>query len=153
MSPVTFDNDRLTARVAENIKVARIRRGLSGRDLGDRLGVSHTWVSARETGAVSCTLRDVAAIAAAFGMSEAELLGFDEESLVRSEAREVDDIIRNEDREYEQRQVDAFLAGLGMLVAGMYASVVRRPRRRALPAAPKEAKMRDSRPAEKRTRR
>jgi transcriptional regulator with XRE-family HTH domain len=138
MSPVTFDNDRLTERVAENIKVARIRRGLSGRELGDRLGVSHTWISVRETGAVSCTLKDIAAIADALRMSEAELLGFDEQDLVRSEAREVDGIIRNEDREYEQRDVDAFLGGLGMLVAGMYASVARRTRRRAIAAPPKQ---------------
>jgi transcriptional regulator with XRE-family HTH domain len=108
--------------------------------LGDRLGVSHTWVSARETGAVSCTVKDIAALAAAMRMSEAELLGFDEQDLVRSEAREVDDIIRNEDREYDQHNVDAFLAGLGMLVAGMYASV-RRTKRRALPPAPKEPQM------------
>jgi transcriptional regulator with XRE-family HTH domain len=132
MSPVTFDKDRLTTKVAENIKVARIRRGLSGRHLAELLGVSHTWISNRETGDLSCTLRDVAAIADALGMSEAELLGFDEQVLVRSESREVDDIIRNEDREYDQRNVDAFLAGLGMLVAGMYASIHRG--RRALPS-------------------
>lgn len=140
MSPLTYDKDRLTAKVAENIKVARIRRGLSGRELAELIGddgVSHTWVSNRETGDVSCTLRDVTAIAAALKMSEAELLGFNEQLLVRSEAKEVNDIIRNEDLEYDQRHIDAFMAGLGMLVAGMYASVAqRRARRRALPPAP-----------------
>jgi transcriptional regulator with XRE-family HTH domain len=141
MSPVTFDNDSLTERVAENIKVARIRRGLSGRELANRLGVSHTWVSVRETGAVPCSTRDIAALADALRMSEAELLGFDEQDLVRSEAREVDSIIRNEDREYEQRDVEAFLGGLGMLVAGLYhASISRRSRRRALPPARPVAK-------------
>lgn len=130
MSPVTYDKDRLTEQVAENIKVARIRRGLSGRQLAERLGVSHTWISVRETGSLSCSLRDVAALADALGMSDAELLGYDQQTLIRSEAREVDDIIRNEDREYDPRHVEAFLGGLGMLVAGMYASV---RRRRALP--------------------
>lgn len=132
MSPVTFDKDRLTTRVAENIKVARIRRGLSGRQLAERLGVSHTWVSVRETGSLSCTLRDIGALAEAMHMSEAELLGFDEQVLVRSEAREVDQIIRNEDHEYDPQNVAAFLSGLGMLVGGLYATV--RPRRRALPS-------------------
>ena len=132
MSPVTFDKDTLTAQVAENIKVARIRRGLSGRELAERLGVSHTWVSVRETGSLSCTLRDIGALADALRMSVAELLGFSEEALVRSEAREVDTIIRNEDHEYEPHNVAAFLNGLGMLVGGMYATTVR-PRRRGLP--------------------
>lgn len=131
MSPVTYDKDQLTERVAENIKVARIRRGLSGRALADRLGVSHTWISVRETGALSCTLRDIAALADAMNMTEAELLGFEEHVLVRSEAREVDQIIRNEDKEYTQRNVDAYLSGLGMLNGGMYATAA--PRRRALP--------------------
>jgi transcriptional regulator with XRE-family HTH domain len=139
MSPVTYDKDHLTERVAENIKVARIRRGLSGRELGDRLGVSHTWVSVRENGTVSCTLKDIAALADALDMTEGELLGFGEEALVRSEAREVDAIIRNEDHEYQQVHIDRFLAGLGMLVAGMYGTVIRRPRR-ALPTGEKKRK-------------
>ena len=136
MSPVTFDKDRLTEQVAENIKFARIRRGLSGRRLAELIGedgVSHTWVSSRETGDVSCTLRDIAALAAALDMSEAELLGFDEQALVRSEAREVDQIIRNEDREYQPHNVDAFLSGLGMLIGGMYATVRPRGTKRAAP--------------------
>ena len=113
MSPVTFAKDWLTEQVAENIKVARIRRGWSGRQLAERIGehgVSHTWVSSRETGDVSCTLKDIAALAAALRMSEAELLGFNQSALVRSEAREVDEIIRNEDREYTDHNVAAYLS-------------------------------------------
>lgn len=129
MSPVAIDTDPLTRQVAEGIRVALAIRHHSERELARRLGKSQNWMNLRTTGGQSPTLSDICIIAEALDMSPAELMGFG--GLVRSESREVDEIIQNKDHEYDPRNVRAFLAGLGMLVGGMYATV--RPKRRVLP--------------------
>jgi len=93
----------------------------------------------RTTGGQSPTLSDIHIIAEALDMSPAELMGFEQSPIVCSEAREVDDIILNKEGEYERRNIEAFLSGLGMLIGGMYATA--RPARRRLPPAPKEPQM------------
>lgn len=139
MSPVTFDKDRLTAKVAENIKMARIRRGLSGRELAERIGedgVSHTWVSNRETGDVSCTLRDITALAEALDVPEAELLGFEQRDLARPELRDLNEQLL--DPRLPRAALDIVLGLVGQAVA---VAIMATPRRRALPPAPKEPQM------------
>jgi transcriptional regulator with XRE-family HTH domain len=137
MSPLTYDKDRLTAKVAENIRMVRIRRDLSGRELAELIGgVSHTWVSNRETGDVSCSLRDITALAEALQVSEAELLGFEEQALVRSEVRDLDEALR--DPRLPRAALDIVLGLVGQAVA---VALMATPRRRALPPAPKEPKM------------
>lgn len=137
MSPVTYDKDRLTARVAENIKMARIRRDLSGRELAELIGddgVSHTWVSNRETGDVSCTMRDISALAKALRVSEAELLGYEE--LARPELHDLNRELR--DPRLPRAALDIVLGLVGQAVA---VAIMATPRRRALPPAPKEPQM------------
>lgn len=135
MSPVTYDKDRLTTRVAENIKMARIRRGLSGRELAELIGddgVSHTWVSNRETGDVSCTLRDISALARALRVSEAELLGF--EDFARPEFHDLNQAVKHP--RLPRPALDIVLGLVGQAVA---VAIMATPRR--LPPAPKEPQM------------
>lgn len=130
MSPVVHDNTALTERLADNLRVALMRRSISGRELARRLGVSHTWVNVRATGAVSPTLDDVSAMADALDMSPAELLGFGQPVLVNPEAQDVDEVLS--EKRLPRPARDAVLSLVGQAVALAYMSI---PKRRALPPA------------------
>jgi transcriptional regulator with XRE-family HTH domain len=56
------------------IKVAMVRKGISGRELARRLSTSQTWVSTRLTGITPLNINDLDKIARALGVSAAELL-------------------------------------------------------------------------------
>ncbi len=57
--------DSLTFRVATEIRVLLLRRGLNGAQLAQQLGVSPMWVSYRLTGRQEIGLNDLARIAGA----------------------------------------------------------------------------------------
>lgn len=110
------------------------------------MGVSHTWVSLRATGAQSPTLRDVYLIAGDLGMAPEELMGLDEGDNLRTEARDVHDILTDE-RIPGQVQ-NYFRGALGALVALAYAALPSTARGRAVVTAPQQ---RQARPAKKKT--
>lgn len=73
--------DKTTARVigAEpEIKALLDDRGISGRELARRLGVSQPWVSQRLTGETSITVADLARIVAALGVPLSALIPADD---------------------------------------------------------------------------
>lgn len=143
MAPVAFQPDT-TSELAEQAltSIAKIlsRRRISAREVCRRLGEQHTWLSKRFAGDNALTLNDVARIAEAINEKPADLLGFPQTPVVRTEARDVDDILT--DRDIPRHVQDYFLGALGQLVALVYASVPM-PKRRAITAAapPKEPKM------------
>lgn len=76
MSIDTVSNARpsLSHAVAVEIKVSMVRKGISGRQLAQRLGVSQTWVSIRLTGTTPIDLNDLQRIADALGVKVVDLL-------------------------------------------------------------------------------
>lgn len=64
----------LTLRVAEEIRVAMVRRGFNGAKLARALGVSAAWVSYRLTGAQAIDLDDLARISSVLGVSPMDLI-------------------------------------------------------------------------------
>lgn len=64
----------LTERVAEEIRVVMIRRGVTGKQLAALLGVSSAWISYRLTGAQPIDLTDLERIAVALDVTIMDLL-------------------------------------------------------------------------------
>jgi DNA-binding Xre family transcriptional regulator len=64
----------LNGKVAEEIRVAMLRRRMSGRQLATALDVSPTWISYRLTGQQAIGLDDLERIAGALNMPVRELL-------------------------------------------------------------------------------
>lgn len=64
----------LTQRLGLEIKVAMVRRGISGRRLAAALGESQTWVSTRLNGITPIDVNDLERIAEALGTDPAELI-------------------------------------------------------------------------------
>jgi transcriptional regulator with XRE-family HTH domain len=143
MTPVAFQPGT-TSELAEQAltSIAKIldRRRISAREVCRRVGEQHTWLSKRFAGEHALTLNDVARIADAINEPAADLLGFPQAPLARSEARDVDEILK--DRDIPRHIQDYFLGLIGQAVALVYASVPSpKPKRRALPAPPKEPQM------------
>lgn len=141
MAPVAFQPDthsELTEQALTSIAKILHRRRISAREVCRRLGEQHTWLSKRFAGEHALTLADVDRIAGAINESAADLLGFPQTPLARSEARDVDDILN--DKNIPRPIQDYFLGLLGQAVALVYASVPT-PKRRALPPAPVEPQM------------
>lgn len=138
MTPVVLDNDHdeLTDRFGDNLRVALARRRISARELGRRLGVSHSWVSLRTTGAQSPTLRDVQAIADELEMTTAGLLGFEQQSPSRPEIRDLEEAVA--DPRLPRTAFDIIMGLIGQAVA---VAIMATPRRKALPSVPVEPKM------------
>lgn len=68
------DNQALSARVAEEIRVLLTRRRMSGRKLAEALGVSQSAMSARLTGVTPIDLNDLEKIAAILNVEVLDLL-------------------------------------------------------------------------------
>ncbi len=64
----------LSRRVAEEIRVAMVRRGISGAGLARSLGVSQAWISYRLTGVQPIDLNDLERIARALQVEIVDLL-------------------------------------------------------------------------------
>jgi len=64
----------LTERVAEEIRVVMIRRGVTGKQLAASLGVSSAWISYRLTGTQPIDLTDLERIAVALDVSVMDLI-------------------------------------------------------------------------------
>jgi len=64
----------LSDRVAEEVRVALVRRRMSGRELARKLDVSPSWVSYRLTGSQPIDLNDLQRIAEALGLQPVDLL-------------------------------------------------------------------------------
>lgn len=71
---VTPSVTTFTRRVGLEIKVAMLRKGVSGRWLAGQLGESQTWISTRLTGTTPIDVNDLERIAAALGVDVASLL-------------------------------------------------------------------------------
>ncbi len=71
---VTAQRPALSRRVAEEIRVAMVRRGISGAGLARLLGVSSAWVSYRLTGTQPIDLNDLESIARALEVEIVDLL-------------------------------------------------------------------------------
>jgi len=71
---VTAGQTLLSPRVAEEIRVAMVRRRMSGATLAKALDVSAAWVSYRLTGTQEIGLNDLQRIAAVLGESTVDLL-------------------------------------------------------------------------------
>lgn len=127
MAPVVHDNTALTERMADNLRVALMRRSISGRELSRRMGVSHTWVNVRATGQVSPTLDDVSTIADALDVDPGELLGFGKPALVNREAQHVDEVLSHPGLPLKARE--SVLRLVGEAVALGYMVMSRRTRR------------------------
>ncbi len=69
-------------RVAIEIKVEMVRRGISGRRLATKLGVSQTWISSRLAGTTPIDVNDLYRIAAALGAKTQDLLPQDDEERI-----------------------------------------------------------------------
>jgi DNA-binding Xre family transcriptional regulator len=67
----------LHEQVVTNIKVMQVRRRMSGRNLCERLGVAHNWLSKRNNGVQPFTLDDLVAIARELNTTVGELLGIE----------------------------------------------------------------------------
>lgn len=70
----TADTRPLTEQVAEEIRVAMVRRRVTGAKLARELGVSAAWVSYRLTGTQPIDLNDLQRIAAVLGVTPASLI-------------------------------------------------------------------------------
>ena len=69
--------NRLTQRVAAEIRAELGRQNLTGKRLAELLGVSHSWVSYRLTGQQTIDFDDIEQIAAALDVQVAQLLPVD----------------------------------------------------------------------------
>jgi DNA-binding Xre family transcriptional regulator len=72
----------LTERVAEEIRVVMIRRGVNGKQLAGALGVSSAWVSYRLTGTQPIDLTDLERIAVALDVTVMDLIPRDLRNVV-----------------------------------------------------------------------
>jgi transcriptional regulator with XRE-family HTH domain len=124
--------------------MAIAQRRISGRELSRMLGEGNTWVSVRLNGSVSLSLDDVERIAEALNLGVGELLGIQQSGLNHPVAQEIDEVLA--DSSTSRRTRDRLLEVLGTIMRMYYEKTDR-------PAIRREPKMRDSRPAEKRTRR
>lgn len=70
----TTQKPALSRRIAEEIRVAMVRRGMTGVQLARRLGVSQPWVSYRLTGAQEIGTNDLERIAEALDVQIIDLL-------------------------------------------------------------------------------
>lgn len=68
------DNESLSDLAAEEIRAQLGRRNMNKSELARKLGVSHTWVTNRLTGAQEIGLNDLEQIAAALGVSVMDLI-------------------------------------------------------------------------------
>jgi transcriptional regulator with XRE-family HTH domain len=131
MAPTTR-SDRETAELREslvtNIKVMQVRRRISGRNLCERLGVAHNWLSKRNNGLQPFTLDDIVAIARELDTTLGELLGIQSTELTHPVALEVEEILN--DTSMPRKFKDDFLGLVGHAIAMfLYASTSRTQRR------------------------
>lgn len=80
MSALAGDDDPyspflLDRRMAEEVRVLMVRRGVRQADLASALGINQTAVSHRLTGRTVFSVRELGIIAEYFGVSPADLLG------------------------------------------------------------------------------
>lgn len=68
------NNSTLSARVAEEIRVAMTRRRISGRQLAAKLGMSQTWLASRLNGVTPIDLNDLERIADILNVEVTDLL-------------------------------------------------------------------------------
>lgn len=68
------NNSTLSARVAEEIRVAMTRRRISGRQLAAQLGMSQTWLASRLNGVTPIDLNDLERIADILNVEVTDLL-------------------------------------------------------------------------------
>lgn len=83
MSVDVTPSGSFTQRLATEIKVAMLRRGMTGRKLALRLGVSQTWMSTRLTGVTPIDVNDLYRIAKLIGVSATDLVKAAEEQAAR----------------------------------------------------------------------
>lgn len=97
----------LGAQVTERIKDLSHEQGISGRELGRRLGKSHGWLSGLYAGRQPYDLDDLAAIARELGTSAERLLGIRPSSLPPAVQRIVDWFAESVMAFYEHRSAGA----------------------------------------------
>jgi DNA-binding Xre family transcriptional regulator len=105
----------LHEQVVTNIKVMQVRRRMSGRNLCERLGVAHNWLSKRNNGVQPFTLDDLVAIARELNTTVGELLGIESSPLAHPIAQQIDAIL-TDDSAPRKAQED-FLGMIGHAVA------------------------------------
>jgi len=98
-----------------NIKLARMKKGLSVKELASVLGVSSSAVSQWENGSKSPRADKLKAISEALGVSTEYLLGGNENDPVQIDIDRVDKVLLKELQDItpsERQKLLAFIAGL-----------------------------------------